>query len=144
MTKLTPEIIKNELQKALEKGWKEFQTDERYKLYEDYSDELRVSGFFDSKFRKIIPHPGHDNAAKIIGKYFLETLIKLDINVDQFFPGDFDQSTETNTDEYQLRNFFLDVYYRGKLFCRIQISYPHAHAKFEFPAAPIVTIEKEY
>jgi len=136
--------IRDALQEALKRGWEEFQVDEKYKLYSDYSDELRNSGFFESKFRKIIPHPGHDNAAKSIGKYFLDSLIQLEVNVDQFFPGDFDVSTETSNEEYQVRHFYMTAYYRKKAVCLLRFSYPHGHSAFTFPAPPMVTVEKEY
>lgn len=142
-TKVSQKIQKL-LQESLLKGWQEFQKDEAYKLLADYSDELRKSGFFESKFRKIIPHPGHDNAAKKIGKYFLSTLIELEMNVDQFFPGDFDKSTESSTPEYELRNFYMTVYKKQKAICLLKISYPHGHSSFVFPAPPTVTIEKEF
>ncbi len=144
MNKNLTQTVKKELQEALTKGWLEFHDSDEFKFLAEYSDDLRESGFFESKYRKIIPHPGHDNAAKAIGKYFLKTLIKLEINVDQFFPGDFDKSTETTFPDYQLRNFFMTVFYKTKPLCLLKISYPHKHDSFAFPATPVVSVEKEF
>jgi hypothetical protein len=136
--------LEKDLNDALQRGWQEFPHDPNYPIIKKYSDHLRDTGFFESKFRKKIPHPGHDNAARVIGKYVIPVLIKYEVILDQIFPGDFSVSTGTDVGEYENRNFHMKAWRHQKPLCDITISFPHSHHEFKFPSKPFVTIGEIY
>lgn len=141
--------LKKDLEKALKKGWKDFPKHKHYKILKEYADHLRETGYFDSRFRKKIPHPAHHYSAGAVGMYVIPVLIKYGVNIDQIFPGDFSLSTGTDMEDekighYENRNFHMKAWKDGKKLCDITFSFPHFHDKFDFPRPPFVTIGKIY
>lgn len=141
------ELLKKDLDKALKKGWKAFPKHKDYAILKAYADHLRETGYFDSRFRKKIPHPAHHYSAMIVGVYALKLLLKRGVQLDQIFPGDFSLSTGTDVEDkkigqYENRNFHMHAWKNGKRLCEITFSFPHFHDKFDFPKPPFVTIGK--
>lgn len=134
------ESIVTELQDALIKGWNELKTYEHYIYLVEYSKELNESNFLQSKYRGVIPHPSHEIASKLIGKYFLQVLIKNSINIDEFFPGNYSKSKETKESNYDVRHFILGVYHKSKIVFKILLSFPHRHDIFDFPKSPTIKL----
>ena len=101
------------------------------------------AGFYESKFQSIIPNPAYDNAAKIIGKYFLEYSRDHELIYDEVFPGKFSASKEFSLKDSEARQFFLTAYYRGKLLSIFSITFAHSHDHFDFPSPPVLKLEKQ-
>ncbi|PSO99391.1 MAG: hypothetical protein BRC47_16015 [Cyanobacteria bacterium QS_7_48_42] len=77
--------VQTELQESLVQGWKNFLGSKDFKVYQDFFLFLSQAGFDESYYRTLIPNPAYDNAAKLMGKPFLETARKLGIHFDEIF-----------------------------------------------------------
>ncbi|MBD2777742.1 hypothetical protein [Iningainema tapete] len=132
------------LYESLIKGWSDFNRSEEHKLYYDFFEFLLQAGFDESHYRKSIPNPAYDHAAKIIGKYFLATARQLEIYFDEIFPGDFSSSEESETEDCVIRVFHLTAFYRNQPLCLLSIKFPHYHDSFGFPLPPELEIVKLY
>ncbi|MFN6473164.1 MAG: hypothetical protein RMY36_026340 [Nostoc sp. SerVER01] len=132
------------LNESLRKGWEDFNGGEEYKLFNDFFEFLLQAGFDESHYRKSIPNPAYDNAAKIIGKYFLETAIEFEIYFDDIFPGNFSMSEEVYGEDFVIREFHLNAFYRNQPLYLLSIKFPHDHQKFGFPLPPELEIVKLY
>lgn len=128
------------LQKALDKGWEEFIKND-LSLFKDFSSYIYSANFYESKYRNIIPNPAYDNAAKRIGKYFLQSAAELELSFIDVFPGDFSTSKEYEDEGFEVREFTIKTYSRGKPFGDIKISFSHIHgSEFGFPNSPKLKI----
>jgi hypothetical protein len=140
---ILPEIYQ-ELQHSLIQGWQCFNESENSKLLNEFFGFLLNAGFDESQYRKNIPNPAYDYAAKLIGKPFLETARKFEIQFDEIFPGSFSTSKEVETGDFELRLFQLKAFYRNKPLCLFLLRFPHFHEKFGFPLAPELKILELY
>jgi hypothetical protein len=104
---------------------------------------LLESGFDESDFRKAVPNPAYDNAAKLIGRRFLEVSRRLGLHYDALFPGHFATSREYEEGGYEVREFVLDTYHNGGHLCRLSLVFPHTHGAMDFPVPPRVRVERE-
>ncbi|WP_445632859.1 hypothetical protein NSTC745_04441 [Nostoc sp. DSM 114161] len=136
--------IYQELQNSLLQGWQSFDESENFKILNDFYDFLLKAGFDESKYRKIFPNPAYDNAAKIIGKAFLETARNLEIQFDEIFPGNFSTSQEVENVDYEIRLFKLKAFSRNQPLCLFLLKFPHFHEKFGFPSPPELEIIELY
>ncbi len=134
-------LINEKLQEALTRGWKEFREGENLKLFQEFSNFINGANFYESKWRNIIPNPAYDNAAKLIGKYFLKTAVELGLQFDTLFPGDFQNSKEFNIGSEEARQFSLTGYSQSRAICNIIITFTHLHGdQFDFPTTPQVKV----
>lgn len=136
--------VQKDLQESLIEGWKEFMTSKDLNTYKEFFSFILQAGFDESIYRKIIPNPAYDNAAKLIGKPFLETARKLEIHFDEIFPGNFTASKEIEKADYEIRQFHLKAYYKSKPLCLFLLTFPHQHDRLDFPTPPELEIEKLY
>src|SRR5262249_37077148 len=104
---------------------------------------LLETGFDQSGFEKTVPNPAYDNAARLIGRCFLDVSRQLGLHYDALFPGRFDTSREYEQDGYEVREFVLDTYYMGEYLCRLCLAFPHTHGAMDFPVPPEVRVERE-
>jgi hypothetical protein len=132
------------LSDSLKKGWEDFNSSEEHKLLQDFFEFLVQAGFDESRYRKCIPNPAYDNAAKLIGKYFLTTARQFEVYFDEIFPGNFSMSEEDEGENYVIRLFHLTAFYRNQPLCLFLIKFPHYHEKFGFPQPPELEIVKFY
>jgi hypothetical protein len=132
------------LYESLRKGWEDFNNSEEYKLFYDFFEFLVQTGFDESHYRKSIPNPAYDNAAKIIGKYFLTTARQFEIYFDELFPGNFSLSEECDEKDFLTRVFYLTAFYRKQPLCLFAVKFPHYHKSFGFPLPPDLEIVKLY
>ncbi|MBD2337507.1 hypothetical protein H6G64_10965 [Calothrix sp. FACHB-156] len=133
-----------ELQDSLIQGWQEFNNSEQAKIFSDFFEFIQKAGFDESIYRKVIPNPAYDNAAKIIGKHFLATARKFEIYFDEIFPGSFSASQETEKEDFDVRMFNLKVFYRSQPLFLLSLKFPHYHGKFGFPLPPQLEIIEVY
>lgn len=134
--------IHKKLQDSLVIGWKNFRESKDVKIYEQFFEYLLKAGFDESEYRKIIPNPAYDNAAKLIGKPFLQTASKLGIYFDEIFPGDFAESKELTKGSYEVRKFRLTAYFNHQPLCWFLLSFSHLHNELDFPYPPELKVEK--
>ncbi|MGF1938490.1 MAG: hypothetical protein RM347_029735 [Nostoc sp. ChiQUE02] len=132
------------LHESLRKGWEDFNDSEEYKLFDNFFEFLLQAGFDESRYRKSIPNPAYDNAAKTIGKHFLATARQFEIYFDEIFPGNFSISEEGEEENFEIRVFYLTAFYRNKPLCLFSIKFSHYHQKFCFPLPPELEIVKLY
>ncbi|WP_193200647.1 hypothetical protein [Nostoc sp. MG11] len=140
---LLPKIYQ-ELQYSLIQGWQCFNESENSKLLNEFFEFLLNAGFDESLYRKNIPNPAYDHAAKLIGKPFLETARKFEIQFNEIFPGSFSTSKEVQAGDFELRLFQLKAFYRNRPLCLFLLRFPHFHEKFGFPLAPELKILELY
>lgn len=136
--------IRQELQDSLLQGWQSFSESDNFHILNKFFDFLLQAGFDESEYRKSIPNPAYDNAAKIIGKAFLETARNLEIQFDDIFPGSFSTSQEVQNTDYEIRLFKLKAFYRNQPLCLFLLRFPHFHQKFGFPLPPELEIIELY
>ena len=142
--------LAEELNAALEQGWKALSGEPDYKLAQDFFDELADSGFFEQKFRGRIPNPAHDFAVKLMSKHACSVLAQRGISLEDFYPGEFQTSTgeiisaAPGFPEYEQRHFHNIAWKNGQPYCDIRITICHIRGKFEFPKAPFVTVGNVY
>jgi hypothetical protein len=134
--------IHKKLQDSLVLGWKSFRGSKDFKIYEKFFEYLLKAGFDESEYRKIIPNPAYDNAAKLIGKPFLQTARKLGIYFDEIFPGNFAESKELTKGNYEVRQFRLTAYFNNQPLCWFLLSFSHLHNELDFPYPPELKVEK--
>jgi hypothetical protein len=135
--------VERDLQKSLNEGWKTFCDGPERPLLATFMTYLLETGFYQRGFEKTVPNPAYDNAAKLIGRRFLDASRHLGLHYDALFPGRFDTSREYEQDGYEVRQFFLDTYYNGGYLCRLSLAFPHTHGIMDFPVAPRVRVERE-
>ncbi|MBN4001863.1 hypothetical protein [Nostoc sp. LPT] len=133
-----------ELQDSLAEGWQNFNTSENVKIFSGFFEFIFRAGFDESQYRKVIPNPAYDNAARLIGKPFLETARKFEIHFDEIFPGSFSESQEAEKEGFEVRMFKLKAFYRNKPLCLFLLKFPHYHEKFGFPLSPKLEILELY
>jgi hypothetical protein len=136
--------VYQELQESLLQGWQSFNKDKSFQILKDFFDFLLKAGFDESKYRKSIPNPAYDNAAKLIGKPFLETARNLEIHFDEIFPGSFSTSQEVQETNYEVRVFTLKAFYRNKPLCLFLLKFSHFHQSLGFPLPPELKIIELY
>ncbi|PHJ58640.1 hypothetical protein VF14_21400 [Nostoc linckia z18] len=136
--------ICQKLQDSLLEGWHCFKKSEDFKILSNFFDFLLTAGFDESQYRQSVPNPAYDNAAKIIGKGFLETARNLEIQFDEIFPGSFSTSQEIENADYEIRVFKLKAFYRNQPLCILLLRFPHFHEKFGFPSPPELEIIELY
>lgn len=136
--------IYQELQDSLVKGWQVFNNSEKIKIFSDFWDFIFSAGFDESEYRKVIPNPAYDNAAKLIGKPFLETARRFELQFDEIFPGSFSASQEAELGDFEVRLFQLKVFHQNKPLCLLLLRFPHFHEKFGFPLPPELEILELY
>lgn len=105
---------------------------------------ILAAGFDESEYRKVIPNPAYDNAAKLIGKYFLEVARKYNIQFDEIFPGSFAASQECQQGDIEIRQFQLQAFVSEKPLCLLLLNFPHLHKKFGFPLPPKLEVIEFY
>ncbi len=129
--------LEKELQEALIRGWDEFQSSVECNNLEKAFDWLvHKSGFYESGFRGIIPHPAYDYGARHVGKYFV-TLARINgICFDPAFPGTYDDSTEENKGGIEYRTFKLFAFRGGESLGIWYVTFSHLHDRFHFPEPP--------
>jgi hypothetical protein len=135
--------VERDLQNSLNEGWKAFCEGPERPLLAKFMAYLLETGFDQSGFEKVVPNPAYDNAAKLIGRRFLDASRQLGLHYDALFPGRFDNSREYEEDGYEVREFFLDTYYNGGRLCRLFLAFPHTHGLMDFPVPPRVRVEPE-
>jgi len=128
--------IVSELQKSLDKGWKEFKKSHLFKKYSELSDILDWYNPNKAHLRKVIPYPAYHLATQEMGKYFMIKLSEYGLYSDEIFPGDFARSKETKDKYFESRHFKLSVYHSNELIGYLSLSLPHTHDKFDFPSPP--------
>lgn len=132
------------LQDSLVQGWQEFNRSEIANLYSKFFEFILAAGFDESEYRKVIPNPAYDNAAKLIGKYFLEVARKYNIQFDEIFPGSFAASQESQQGDIEIRQFQLQAFVDQKPLCLLLLKFPHLHKKFGFPLPPKLEVIEFY
>lgn len=130
------EKIVDELQKSLDRRWREFKQSHLFKKYDELADILDWYNPKNTHLRKVIPYPAYHLATQEIGKYFMIKSKDYGIYFDEVFPGDYNKSKETEEKNFELRHFKLSVYHNNNLLGSIKISIPHTHDKFDIPAPP--------
>ncbi|WP_334990368.1 hypothetical protein [Nostoc sp.] len=133
-----------ELQENLVQGWQNFNISENVNILSGFFEFIFRAGFDESQYRKVIPNPAYDNAARLIGKPFLETARKFEIHFDEIFPGSFSESQEAEKEGIEIRMFKLKAFYRNKPLCLFLLKFPHYHEKFGFPLSPQLEILELY
>ncbi|PSO86982.1 MAG: hypothetical protein BRC41_05670 [Cyanobacteria bacterium QH_9_48_43] len=128
--------VQTELQESLVQGWKNFLGSKDLKVYQDFFLFLSQAGFDESYYRTLIPNPAYDNAAKLMGKPFLETARKLGIHFDENFPGEFTTSKEKLKNDCEVRCFYLKAYYHSRFLCLFVLAFSHQHDRLYFPYPP--------
>jgi hypothetical protein len=135
--------VERDLQTSLDEGWKAFCEGPERPLLAKFMAYLLETGFYQHGFETAVPNPAYDNAAKLIGRRFLEASRRLGLHYDALFPGRFDTSREYAEGGYEVREFFLDTYYKGGHLCRLSLAFPHTHGLMDFPVPPRVRVERE-
>ncbi len=135
--------LEAELQQALNRGWSEFQSSDKCKMLEKAFDWLvYTSGFYESGFRGVIPHPAYDNAARFVGKHFV-TLARINgICFDPAFPGDYSASEEINKEDLEYRTFKLEPFRVDEPLGLWKVTFAHSHDRLYFPQPPKLEIER--
>ncbi|KAF3884895.1 MULTISPECIES: hypothetical protein [Nostocales] len=132
------------LNESLTKGWEDFNSSVEFNLFYEFFQFLLQAGFDESHYRKFIPNPAYDNAAKIIGKHFLATARQFEICFDEIFPGNFSMSKEDDREGVAIRVFYLTAFYQNQPLCLFVIKFSHDREKFGFPLPPELEIVKLY
>lgn len=137
---LDKDTLKNELQDALIDGWKELKLSESFKVYTTAFEFFKNVGLYEGLFRPHIPNPVYDNAAKEMGKYFLNKAFDMGLCFKDLFPGDFKLSVEEKKGDKEYRIFYLTAYYQQNKFAILKIIFEHTHDKFDFPTPPVLEV----
>lgn len=126
------------LRACLMRGWERFCASEEKSVYADAFDFFKKVGLYEGLFRPQIPNPAYDNAAKNLGREFMEFSSEQGIYYSELFPGDFSISTEVEVDGIEARRFELTAMRNGKPAGRLTLVFPHSHERLEFFAPPIL------
>lgn len=137
------DFFQNTLQIALKEGWQKFKASNHFEVYSKAFDFFKKSGLYEGLFRPQIPNPAYDNAAKEIGKLFLNKSLELGLYYKELFPGDFTSSTEETQGDLEFRLFYLTTYYKQKKIGVFKIIFEHKHDYFDFPSPPLLEICNE-
>tara|TARA_Y100000310_G_C20608868_1_gene776951 strand:+ start:706 stop:1128 length:423 start_codon:yes stop_codon:yes gene_type:complete len=129
--------LEGELQEALDRGWTEFQSSEEYRMLEKAFDWLvHTSGFYESGFRGVIPHPAYDNAARYVGKHFVTVARTNGICFDPGFPGQYSASEEVTKGDMEYRTFNLEPFRVEDPLGLWKVTFAHSHERLYFPQPP--------
>lgn len=128
--------LQAELQDELTKGWHELKTSKSHAVYSEAFDFFNKVGLYEGLFRPYIPNPVYDNAAKEMGKYFLQKALHYGVYFQELFPGDFALSTEEDRQGLESRIFYLTAFYQQKKICVFKLAFEHRHDYFDFPSPP--------
>ncbi len=131
----------DELSQSLKAGWEKLKSSQSYKVYSEAFDFFKKVGLYEGLFRPDIPNPVYDNAAKELGKEFLNKALEVGLYFKELFPGDFNISTENVVDGLEYRIFYLTAYHNGNKLGTYKLSFSHSHRNFDFPAPPILEID---
>lgn len=132
------DTLKKELQNELIRGWHELKASNSYSVYSEAFEFFKNAGLYEGLFRPHIPNPVYDNAAKEMGKFFLQKALSYGIYFQELFPGDFSLSTEEERADTEFRVFYLTAFFQQKKIGVFKISFEHTHTHFDFPSPPLL------
>lgn len=125
------------LENSLVTGWQEFRGSEDFRQLRTFYMFLKRAGFYESMFRGGIANPAYDNAAKLVGRRFLQVARMYELYFDEIFPGNFLESEEFDLGEgVEARRFSLQAYHRTMPFGIFYLTFAHLHNGFDFPSPP--------
>jgi len=138
---LSTQQVQSTLQTSLHQGWQDFVNSSELSLLQGFFTFLQQAGFDQSRYRQSIPNPAYDNAAKAVGRPFLQRARELGLQFDEFFPGHFANSQEHELAEGEARTFYLTAYAGGFPWGRLVLTFWHCHDQLAFPYPPEIKIE---
>lgn len=141
LTSLSKELLIEQLNSMLQRGWKRFQRSTEKKSCISYFNWLKRQGFYTSPLSKLFPHPAYDAAAREMGREFLALASREGISfADCCFPGAFWSSREVVSGKRHERVFRLKAYQGCTYFGEFVISFSHSHNGLDFPEPPTVKL----